>query len=252
MNKKTYISFNFIFIILLFLVVPVLSAPPFQVSSVTQGCEIDYSKIEIIKLNQAHTFNFHVINSSNGISFTNATLKCIFHLYNKTGNHLVLANTTYEHDYDYQVFIAGGNFSDYGEMSYILQCNNSVTGCFVSIPIKITSTGYEATTPQNLSTLIAVVLLITIGIILFLLALFTQMPTKIFLLSLSILIIVFAFGFGLNVLNNNVAEYSNLTTNFSHVYTLFTILLTVGGLGLIIFLVVMGVNYFYKIRGFKE
>ncbi len=74
-----------------------------------------------------HNFYINVINQSNGLPI-NSGLTCYMHLYNSTGDHLVISETsTAENMFDYKFFVDGGNFTK-GIYSAKFQCNNSAEG----------------------------------------------------------------------------------------------------------------------------
>lgn len=130
-----------IFIFLL-LVIPVIAVPPFEeASNPSVGFDIKYPAFDILKQNTAFEFEFHVYNKSTGKPI-NAGIGCYFHLYNSSGKHIAeLVDNTVSHDYDYGFDIGGGNFSNVGMYSYLVQCNNSELGGFVDAPFEVSPMG---------------------------------------------------------------------------------------------------------------
>lgn len=138
----------------------------------TDGYEIKYPNIFTFKQNSYFDFNFHVFNLTNGVPINNATVQCNFHLYNQTGDHIyttdrVPHDPVTEHGVvnEWVVRMNGANFSNTGQYSYIIQCNDSVRGGFVNVPILITKTGVELTTQEAIiySILLLGIILILIG-----------------------------------------------------------------------------------------
>jgi len=141
-------------LVLLISIVGVMAAPPF-ITAVTstsdEGYDIKYPVISYLKINTDYEFNFHVFNKSNGLFITNETAKCEFHLYNSTGNHIINETVTeFDHDYDFEIKVGGGNFSKVGFYSYIFQCNGTDNiGGFVSAQLIITETGFQNDESNN-------------------------------------------------------------------------------------------------------
>jgi len=161
-KKKVFV----LLFLVLFSLTFISAVPPFQEGVFPDGYTIKYPSQKILKQNQDYKFQFHVFNSSNGIPI-NDSVTCHFHLYNSSGSHLVISQTsTIEHLFDYEFLINGGNFSTIGKMSYIIQCENDgiTEGGFDSIGIEITSTGFEATMQQAVMYGIILFILLTLFI----------------------------------------------------------------------------------------
>lgn len=121
-------------------------------SSQTVGCEIKYPAYSYLKVDSNFDFNFHVFNSTDGTPMSNATMKCVLHLYNSTGDHsysnfLIVDNYTDHYtNNEWVVRLNKNNFSKSGSYSYIIQCNQTGVGCFASVPIEVNPQGMEYTT----------------------------------------------------------------------------------------------------------
>jgi hypothetical protein len=50
---------------------------------------------------------------------------------------------------DWKIVVSGGNFTKKGEMGYLFACNSSSFGGEASVPILVTSTGEELTSPES-------------------------------------------------------------------------------------------------------
>jgi len=137
-----------VLIILLILIVPfVYSAKPTQVFTGDVGIEIKIPLAEFITQNQDAQLNLHIFNLSNGLLMTNETTDCLFHLYNKSGHHILNEEMEFDDNYnDFQLNIGGGNFSQLGFHSFIIQCNESSIGGFVSGSVEVTKTGDSSET----------------------------------------------------------------------------------------------------------
>ena len=140
----------FAFLFLVLLAVPLVSAisPHVQAGGdyFAEGFVIKYpSDVNFIQ-NSDYTFNFHVFNLSTGFPLTNKTVSCYFHLYNQSGNHIVASQIpgySFDHNFDFEIMVKGGNFSTVGRYSYIIQCNSTNFGGFDNVPLSVTSNGKE-------------------------------------------------------------------------------------------------------------
>ena len=135
----------FFFLCLFMLVIPLVSAvkpvPTTQVSLNTEGLQIEYSKTFDHQYNQPLILNFHVFNTSDGYPI-NTGIGCDLHLYNSSGEH-IFVDTQIQTDvvYDFEFLITEDNFTNIEPMSYIVNCNNSYVGGFVSSPLNVNVTG---------------------------------------------------------------------------------------------------------------
>jgi hypothetical protein len=126
MKKEINLSFALFFLIILNLII-VNAAPP-QTQIVDKGIIIIYPKINYVPLNSNYTFHFHTFNVSNGAKLDNSTLTCSFHLYNYMDKHIARFNynVPMESDLiDWAVYVNKENFTEPGDYSYIIQCNNT-------------------------------------------------------------------------------------------------------------------------------
>jgi hypothetical protein len=127
-------------LLLVFVLPFVSSAPPLQFISSDNSFTIRTELIDYQKIDTPRQFIAHVFNSSNGVSIKGAS--CIFHLYNSSGNHIYKGySSTIVDDYDYEFKVSSKNFSNLGYYNYILQCNSSVSGGFISETFEVTNTG---------------------------------------------------------------------------------------------------------------
>lgn len=140
-----------------------------------------------------------------------------------------------------------------GEHSYVTCCNPDGTETCVGVSFEVTPTGYDITTSKSIIILVGLAIMFLIGILLFIFGIYSINPIiKIFTIGLSILIIGYSVGYGLNTMNNSVGEFTNLTDSISSLFVLMTILLSVGGAGLILFLVYFVFKLWSKQRGFED
>lgn len=114
-----------------FAIAMVSSAPqPFITENSDSGLDIAYRPVDTLKVGEEYRVHVHVFNKSNAISMTNTTTTCFYHLYNRTGWDIDLADLEFEayNGVDFAYTINGGNFSEEGAYTIIIQCTETATG----------------------------------------------------------------------------------------------------------------------------
>jgi len=114
----------------IFLIAFISSAPPITSVALNSrnGFQIAPNLFNSVKLNSSLTFHVHIFNASNGLEYTGTSNLCILHLYNEfnTGEQVYTNNSPIIDDDDYEFNIPRSTFSEKGEYSYKIWCNNSV------------------------------------------------------------------------------------------------------------------------------
>ena len=140
---KKQILFIFLLVLLLGTVAAV---PPFQTSTGSDvGLILRTPVVETLKVNETIKSHMHIFNQTNDVPIIpSATIGCTAHIYNNIGSHLV------EQDYaidgnglEYALTILGTNFSEAGMYSFIIWCNSTEVGGFVSGGFDVTASGYD-------------------------------------------------------------------------------------------------------------
>jgi hypothetical protein len=228
-KNKTIIPWIFAILVttLVFIIMPMVNA---EIQSLPTG-----------KINQEMSLTQTVTNSTycnlSKITYPNNSILNLNRLMTKSTN-----------DYNYSF-----TPNSLGEYSYITCCNPDGTDTCVGITFIVTNTGYETTTSKSIIILVGLAIMFLIGILLFLFGLYNLVPiVKIFTIGLAILIIAYSVGYGLNTMNNSIGEFTNLIDSFNSLYILLTILLAVGGMGLILFLISFVLKSWNKTRGFED
>ncbi len=80
----------------------------------------------------------------------------------------------------------------------------------------------------------------------------TNTTVSISFLSFSTLLMVFTIGLILNVLELSFGTFSDIISNYSTIYVLFTTLLIAGAMGLIVYIIYVALNMYWKFRGLKD
>jgi len=144
------------------------------------------------------------------------------------------------------------NTHDLGE--YQIDGHTSVDGIDTNwgYDFEVTTTGYKLDTSKSIIIFIGLGIMLLIGILLFIFGIYTKGIIKVFSIGLAVLLIAFSFGYTINILNAGIGEYTGLIGSFNGLYFLITVLLSVGGIGLILFLIYVAFQYFNKLRGFRD
>lgn len=153
MNKQISLLLLFVLVLSSF----TFAAPPFSVgSNPTNGYDIITTPYEFVKANQDFIANFHVFNRSNGIPLDNGSSTfpryCYLHLYNHSGNAILETKVPYDNvSAEWKINITKGNFSTIGQYAWIVFCNSSMTGGFLSSLYQVTNNGLDDSNKDNTS-----------------------------------------------------------------------------------------------------
>lgn len=176
MKKKIFFLFLFLIVLL-----PIInSLAPAQTNiNIDVGLDIDYPKINPLKVNESFHFNFRVYNRSNGLEVNNVTTNCSFHLVNSSGDHLFVSDSisfdnTLEH---WELEISSENFSKVDRMSYGISCISlGDIGGFASVSFIVTESGFDIN-EGNATLLYTIILFMMVVGTIFLIA-FTKKDDK--------------------------------------------------------------------------
>lgn len=165
----TLFSLNFVF-----------AEPPFQEGAITftEGYFVEFEEVDVHKRGEDIIFQTHVFNISTGIRLTNTSTSCTIDVYNEKGEHLIDETPMDYHviGRDWELTVAGGNFTTNEEYGYIIICNDSRIGGFASVGFDITGTGFKLTEARvilslGLLALLVFLFMVTIGTL-------TVLPSK--------------------------------------------------------------------------
>jgi hypothetical protein len=154
------IAMSILLIFTLFFIPLVSSAPPNTIPGTqiiqqfAEGYTIKYPLVDNLYQNQDHEFYFHIFNISNGLPVSNLTTSCQFHLYNESsGEHMLNKTLVYNQHLnvtnEFEIEVTGGNFSQLGTYSYIVQCNSSVLGGFNNVQFNVIEKPYYTPVVTN-------------------------------------------------------------------------------------------------------
>lgn len=120
------------FLVLVSSITAVKPSPTTQISSPTIGLIIEDPQIKQVEHGEAVGFRIHVFNVTDGAFMSNKTVRCWFHLYNQSKHIQEQEVTKFGHDFDWEIDINSTTLSEYGYHPYIIQCNTTFGGGFVS------------------------------------------------------------------------------------------------------------------------
>lgn len=138
-------------VILLFILLPSISAQPPQLNTGDKGLEIRFPAYDVVPKNTAFTLHTHVYNISDGLLVTNTTTSCLVHLYYPNGSHLLESSMGFDDNgIDFELAIDENNFSIIGKHAYLIQCNTTTEGGFASGLFDVTETGLGLTVENSI------------------------------------------------------------------------------------------------------
>ncbi len=122
-----------------------------------------------------------------------------------------------------------------------------------SCSFKVTPTGNDLDNPQSIIVvgLIFVLILLT-GSFLYFGKEVEYVPFKIFLISMGSLLLMFTVGVSVNTITELMIIGSVFAATFVNLYRLMLILISAGGIGLMLYIVYMSVKQFYSYRGLMD
>ena len=111
MEQKTFVEkgtiFLFLFLLSSFFISLVSAQPPFQEASGAIGLDIRFPQVDVVKQNNDVNYHIHVYNKSNGLLVTNTTISCLVHLYDSTGDHVLISDMGFDENgvdnYDFSI-----------------------------------------------------------------------------------------------------------------------------------------------------
>ena len=181
-----------------------LAQPPFepQVAGGIDILEIRIPQAEFIKQNEDVQLNIHVFNKSTGLQMNNDTIACDVHIFGRTGFHISRLILEWDGEEDFEVTIGGSNFSELGRHSFIINCNSSTIGGFVSSAFDVTETGFN-TNPEQILLIVGILL----AIVLFILAVIFKDPNIAIASGMTFCIVgIYLFRHGYVGISNFISE----------------------------------------------
>jgi len=156
MYNRKYIL-GYVCLIMLFATTLISAQPPFQ--TVDIGLTVQYPKFVTISSEEDFEFHTHVFNSTNGLLVTNDTTDCYLHTYYNNGSHSSQTKMNFSDNlFDFEIILPALLLID-GQGAYIIQCNASTQGGFVSGAVDVTEGGIEITTSRSITQLVMVSIL---------------------------------------------------------------------------------------------
>jgi len=194
--------FSFILIVLTFSFVSTISEVFVQTQD--DAIVIEYPKLFVLKQNQDFHLRFHTFNKTDGRLLTNETTNCTLNIYNSSGEGILrkenldfdVTHTSSDCQNCFGFHIKGGNFSYIGPYSYLIRCENTLSGGAVSVGFEVTSTGLDPKSILNNSTMI---ILLALAIILLIVGAALSFSSIGFIGSILLILVgIYTMIYGLN------------------------------------------------------
>lgn len=148
-NKKYVLGI----VVLLFMFSFVSAVPSLTQVNVggDNGLQIYYPAFDYVPQEMAFILYLHVSNISNGFPMSNKNISCHLHLYNTTGQHTCESNLIKDaNGWDHEIDLLGSNFSEVGQYSFYIWCNNSYIGGEARGTFYVTESGVEITEGRSI------------------------------------------------------------------------------------------------------
>lgn len=206
---------------------------------------------------KAESFGTYIINTNVPLSFScqNSTYLNISRVYiYPNGTNIINQETaTTKAGNVYNYTIASSSISNIG--TYVVNYHCDTNGLDTPAPASffVDNSGYSLSTGDSILLIMAFLAILILAIIFFAYGIHHKVQAiKIFCLAMSVLFVVFAFGFGFNIFNQILGKYPAMSSSLSGIYTLLTVLLIVGGVGIVVWLIAFAMNSWWKYRGFRD
>jgi len=195
---------------------------------------------------------------NNDYSSCDSSTNCTITILYPNATIFVYQNMTY--NTNYYNYTIQGNASALGTYTGTMACDGADEDGFYNFDFLITATGNEFSLQHGLLILGQIIFLIfLICIFIYASSLFGKedkkgkkngISLKIFFLGLASLTMFVLVGFILNASQKLISEFPTFISNYQAIYTLFIMLMTAGGIALIVWLIVYSLQKFNATRGF--
>ena len=206
---------------------------------------------------KADSFGTYAVNTNVPLYFScqNSTYLNISKVYlYPNGTNVISSETqTTKSGNVYNYTIKGANVSNIGNYVVYYHCdlNNQDTpsaGDFI-----VDNSGYSFSTSDSIILLLAFAIIGILILVFFTFGVKNENITiKIFCLSMATLFLVLLFGYGYYVFNQILGKYPVLASGMNNIYVLLVILLSAGGVGIVLWLIFYVLNLWWKYRGFRD
>ncbi len=135
-----------------------------------------------------------------------------------------------------------------------IDCSNSTFAGSNTFFYEITPNGSQPIdTGQGLILTAAILILILLSLFSGFLG-FKSTNTTIMLsfLSFSVILAVFSLGFVLNIIESSFGTFSGIIDNYSTIFILFTVLISIGAIGLMLYIIYIALRYYWDLRGMED
>ena len=225
----------------------VSAQPPF-----VEGYNVDINpKMDYFKEGQDITFNVQITNQSTGFPL-NDSITCQFHLYNSSGNHVLVMTQDTPIGYDYRFFVDGGNITR--ELrSYQVFCYSDAFGGKSSRSMEVTPTGFMMNSSSSLIILGSLFVMIIIGILFFWVATFyNNRLSRITFYTFSSIIFLMTILYTVVIIQQTMYSFEAILTSIDTFWFVISVGVWLGFLALLIVIFFVMLKAWKIKRGYYE
>lgn len=240
-------------LIILIGMLQVVNAAPPVLSTVQSGSlEILAPTYNYVTQGEDKNIYWHVFNATQLL--TNKTATCYYHLYSQKlkGEHIVTVNNvkTFTNGRDFEVEIAGANFTTVGEYCHLIECNTSSQTGGIERCFTVNVSGNEVVSANIVLITMLLLVIIISGLFFMAFAWFSndQFLKTIFLVLAGISMVVGIF-YGMNVSSDIIPQYANINTIYGAFFYIITIVIIAALMALVIYVMVSTFKRMYRMRG---
>lgn len=179
--------------------------PLVQYSTTTNGLDISTPKQDYYSYTDNATLIFHVFNQSDGVILTKPIVSCSLHLYNITGDHLLINDSisNVDNEYDFVYYFDTTNLIQDQQVPYNLYCNTSFDGGFISSSLIFNYFGLEPPTDFTKSIFMLAFIILIFAYLITLIKIISTM----FLKETDVLDIIYSLGIYFSIMAFNYFNF---------------------------------------------
>ena len=179
-----------------------------------------------------------------------SNFQCNISVQNPNENTIIVNQEMTRNSTFYNFTVGESNSVVLGEYPTSVCCTNTTSSGCSEFFYEITPSGSRGIRSGEGSTLsgILIILLFSTAFFLILGILTKNEPFKVFFVGLSILLMIGTLGFGVTVMQQLFGTFGGLLSGFGTFYRLLIILLSAGGMGLVLYLIKVGFTFFSNRR----
>ena len=195
---------------------------------------------------QGDDFTLEIAMANNNLSDCSAC-SCVYSIFYPNGSSFIRKADGVNVDSFCQYTNATEITGTYGVQ---MDFNNSVDYGRASFEFEVTPSGKIISTSQGLLVNLSIFIIILGACFCTFLGMKVKNPfVSLSLISFAVILIIFALGMALNILGLSFGSFGGITDTYSSLYVLMTVLVSVGGLALIVYLIKFALTLYWESRG---